>query len=454
MKQCYRSSLLLLIIIMFTAVPALCDGTLILPESLTKIGANAITDCGQVTKLVFQGGEIGFEASVFPETVEEVVFGSGVTNIKASFKGWENLKRLVFQGMNTVVEDGAFQACPMKTVVLAPFNGPVASSLIDGEHFIAPSCNALLIGQLYEGAVDGAGKSAELHGCIEDAHSLERMLLEGKAEKDVEDAVQIIEYSDVNAYTEQSSAQILSRIEALVKPDSTDDDVSLFYYSGHGMDGGYLVGYNQATRNLQPLSPSDLYAKLKNVPGKKIVIVDACYSGGLIGRGNVEESFVEDFLSAFDMCSRSGELAEEDFFVIVSASVKDDGSHLSVSIRNGTIYYGLFTRFFAEAFGWDRLVSPESGYGSWQDASSLDMPADVGPWLWSDHDGCVTLKEAYLYAKKKVEAFETEWNSSHTDIIDQVTRCWPYFDEDSQTWPETTKIVLYGWAQGMGETGE
>ena len=79
---------------MFTAVPALCDGTLILPESLTKIGANAITDCGQVTKLVFQGGEIGFEASVFPETVEEVVFGSGVTNIKASFKGWENLKRL------------------------------------------------------------------------------------------------------------------------------------------------------------------------------------------------------------------------------------------------------------------------------------------------------------------------------------------------------------------------
>jgi hypothetical protein len=56
-----------------------------------------------------------------------------------------------------------------------------------------------------------------------------------------------------------------------------DDDISLFYYAGHGGKNStneYLVLYDGS------LSDSDLDRTLDTVQGKIVVMLDSCYSGG------------------------------------------------------------------------------------------------------------------------------------------------------------------------------
>lgn len=466
MKRFQDRFLLLFFLLLLTAVPVLSEETLVLPEALEAIETNAFAGdtivskivfgskistiaqgaffgCDSVTSLVFKGGDLCFGRNTFPASATEAVFESGVTRIGAdAFKGCTNLKRLVFRGTDTKIEPGAFSDCPLGTVVLAPFAGD-ASALIDGEQFLSPAYRGLLIGQQYAGATQwnpqtGREESVELHGCMEDAESLGRMLQEGKDES--LGAIQVADYATVDILREQTADQILSAIPETLNA-SSEDDVSLFYYSGHGVTGGYLVGYDSSTKTLQPIAPRNLYAQLSRVPGKKIVIIDACYSGSLIGRGEGED-FVESFLSAFALGSRDGELAKDDFFVMVSASVQE-GDMISVSINKDGIWMGLFTRFLTEAFGWNRVISAASGYGEWLDPSSLSMPADVDP-----ADGCVSLKEAFLYADREVKAYIREWNSRQTvekNKIHQVTKVWPYDEGDA--WPEIADIILFGWAQ-------
>ena len=67
---------------------------------------------------------------------------------------------------------------------------------------------------------------------------------------------------------------------------ATNDDVSLFYYSGHGVTGAgeYYSGALQ-TVDYQYLTTGDLAELLSNVPGRVIVILDSCGSGAAISDG-------------------------------------------------------------------------------------------------------------------------------------------------------------------------
>lgn len=67
---------------------------------------------------------------------------------------------------------------------------------------------------------------------------------------------------------------------------ATDDDISLFYYSGHGVTGAgeYYSGALQ-TVDYQYLTTGDLAGLLSAVPGRVIVILDSCGSGAAITDG-------------------------------------------------------------------------------------------------------------------------------------------------------------------------
>lgn len=68
---------------------------------------------------------------------------------------------------------------------------------------------------------------------------------------------------------------------------ATNDDVSLFYYSGHGVTGAgeYYSGALQ-TVDYGYLTMGDLAELLSNVPGRVIVILDSCGSGSAISDGS------------------------------------------------------------------------------------------------------------------------------------------------------------------------
>ena len=438
------------------------EGSLTVPASAQTIGASAFSDCGalegltldaavesmgsaafsgcdKLVSLTFVSGDVNYASGTFPEAVETVTFEEDVETVYAeTFRNCVNITKLIFRGASTAIVGSFADFLTGPVTVLAPFSGD-ASNLIDGEQFVSPTYRALLIGQQYKGATQ-EGKSIELHGCIEDAESIGRMLLDKR-----DGAKQLIEYEG-QPYefirTEQTASQILAAIPEVLDA-TTDDDVSLFYYSGHGSPGGYLIGTNSGEVGFdQYIKPSALYEALNAVKGKKIVIIDACYSGSLIGRGEAESDFAEDFISAFSMASRSSELAKDDFFVIVAASVKE-GTGISVSatayVDGSTVYYGLFTRYYAEAFGWNRLFKASSGYGDWfeeLEAEPFDLRADA------DGDNRVTLKEAFVYANDGVEKYKTNNKSMN---LQQVTKVWPY-DSDGE-WPDIANLVLFGWAE-------
>lgn len=63
-----------------------------------------------------------------------------------------------------------------------------------------------------------------------------------------------------------------------------EDDVSYFYYSGHGsvLDGeAQIVGVD-----MNMVSLTDLKAALDPIPGTKVIILDSCFSGGFVDKVN------------------------------------------------------------------------------------------------------------------------------------------------------------------------
>ena len=70
---------------------------------------------------------------------------------------------------------------------------------------------------------------------------------------------------------------------------ASEDDLSILYLCTHGILSSsddeqvyLLLGDGQ---NETPLNADDLYTLLRDIQGEKLLILDACYSGALIGRG-------------------------------------------------------------------------------------------------------------------------------------------------------------------------
>lgn len=67
------------------------------------------------------------------------------------------------------------------------------------------------------------------------------------------------------------------------------NDISIFFYSGHGTvssENGHAGLYTCDGRNYEF---SHLYNKLKVIKGKKLVILDCCYSGSFITQNNIDK---------------------------------------------------------------------------------------------------------------------------------------------------------------------
>lgn len=250
-----------------------------------------------------------------------------------------------------------------------------------------PTYRALLIGNTYGG---------DLPGCDRDARSMASLLGTMTATP-----YKVTTKLDVTASTIKSSIA-----SAFSGAQSTD--VSLFYYSGHGVStSGSLVGTNRTY-----LSFSELRKALDKIPGDKIVILDSCYSGNAINKSEGEvteadmEAYVNAAMEAFsnDAVEKSGELASGRYYVMTAC--RKDQESLTVSIDGG--YVGLFTYCFEQACGWDELNS-----------SRLSMSAD------SNGDKKITLNEAYNKTSALVKSIRPNG---------QVTR----------VNPEYSSFVLFG----------
>ncbi len=132
-------------------------------------------------------------------------------------------------------------------------------------------CRALLIGQTYPGYPDREENSNtnRLYGPANDIAAMRQML----AHLDRLDF-------QVTTKSNLTSTEILEAIPAAFA-EAAEYDISLFFFSGHGGRGGNLVGCWNGLMGPY-VSPAALRNALDQIPGRKVVIIDACYSGGIL----------------------------------------------------------------------------------------------------------------------------------------------------------------------------
>lgn len=295
---------------------------------------------------------------------------------------------------------------------------------------------ALLIGNTY------TGESNELPGCENDVDGMRTMLGRMTATP----------YS-VTVKKNIRAEEILSSISSTFG-NASYNDVSLFYYSGHGANSvgadGNPTSYHAAlVGTFQTyVSIARLKTELDKIPGKKVIIIDACHSGQFIARdgavtqvsssafnsqvvnlfandeqlsGDVNRTAVVLAADGSELLSeeapafidRAGDtnFAKSGYYVITACRSEEKSVSTGYdSNGDGKIdrYFGLFTYGLCYGNGWNLA----------RNAAISALNADL------NKDSKVTLYEAYVYAKVMAQ--------SHNP------------NQTAQIWPENSAFVLWG----------
>ena len=169
------------------------------------------------------------------------------------------------------------------------------------------------------------------------------------------------------------------------------NDVSYFYFSGHGSLVGnesYICPADITFYTGSAISTDELESALSSIPGTKIVFLDTCHSGGFIGKGLVElsasqeeiESFNENIIDVFSRQQPKALLTTNQYKVLTSCHYYQYCYEL---IPEEGDPFGVFTM---------ALISGCGYYGNY--------PADT------NLDTRVSLQEAYLFVKDWVSNYD------------------------------------------------
>jgi hypothetical protein len=226
------------------------------------------------------------------------------------------------------------------------------------------------------------GYASNLPGCQNDAIAVEGMLKN------------VSEPFCVKGYLNAGRNALLNKIDEL-SAGTTASCVSVFYFSGHGVDADGDSTYQGALATIDGncITFGELASALSKVKGRVIVILDSCHSGASIGKsaGGSDEleaynnAIIEAF-SGYDLetedlpkGAKSGALKTSKFIVITAASTSQsswDGRY------DGSGYpQGAFTAALIKGMGFKYPL------GAFNGSARAD----------TNSDGRITLKELYTY---------------------------------------------------------
>ena len=248
------------------------------------------------------------------------------------------------------------------------FGGPATSTSQAEENGTPTSIRrALLIGNTYQETAQPLPNAAQ------DVTTLKYLLL--KSRNDLQGNP--FSPDNIVTKTDLSKSEILAAIESAFI-DATEDDVSLFYFTGHG---GYVVGHGSVIFDnsfsfLNFIDTDELTQALSAIPGKVIVLIDSCQSGGFIERGGERtepEAINQGFIDAFTSASApTRSLTGPKFFVLTASS------------STQLAYSGIFMDFLLQSTGFSYgftylFGSPNQEILTLQDAYSF---IDTHVWYY------------------------------------------------------------------------
>ncbi len=142
-----------------------------------------------------------------------------------------------------------------------------------------------------------------------------------------------------------------------------ENDIVIFTYSGHGAENGALLT-NPNGNYYESTNVADIKEKFNTIPGRKIFILDSCYSGQFITQNtleatdcfkNNEDTYIgSDKTEAVKNSTLQVKSDNYPSFWIMAAAGK--GQTASDSLSTGEpfqCHYGAFTYYFLRAIGYD-----------------------------------------------------------------------------------------------------
>lgn len=156
--------------------------------------------------------------------------------------------------------------------ILFTFINPAFADMQDYTQKDTPRKVAVLFGM-----ADYDGNATNLSGPVNDVIGMKSVLEQTGYE--------------VYDYMNLAAEAVLTNIDTAVSG-MTSADTLLFFYSGHGSNGGYLYCSDGNT-----ISIIDLETALGQHGGTKVVLIDSCYSGDFIAKNSIEGTEI-DFKSA------------------------------------------------------------------------------------------------------------------------------------------------------------
>ena len=188
------------------------------------------------------------------------------------------------------------------------------------------------------------------------------------------------------------------------------NDVSYFYFSGHGMVG-YLLPTDSLTDSMSnDISVDKLENALDPIPGYKVVLLDCCYSGKFIGKSPEEVTsfdlalFNEKVIDVFsNNISRENLAHDDDEFQVLTACTQYQLS--SEFFGGGIDPYGLFSKTLCQGIGYDDWFLADSD-------------------IEGNGDTQVSLHEAHFYV-----VYNIEGNIPPPYVLEQDIRIHPWGSE-------------------------
>ncbi len=351
------------ILYIFTLAPS-ARAEAVLPGCADCVGDSAFEGCS-------------FESVVLPESIRSL----GVR----AFADNAYLEKIVIPSAVTFIDPSAFDGCPRDLLIVTDGGHPLSWAIgnvfdySDGGH-----ARVLVAVETYEGddsrqtlygtANDGAGYASMFAGFTRTS-------------------------GDITLAENPGREELLSLIPTTFAG-AGDCDISVFVFLGHGLrDTDSGTSLLAAYCDTEGISASQLQAAFAGVGGRKVIIVDACYSGGLITDETepqseeealrAAEAFARDFTAPFMFRSRSA-LTTGGYYIITACSANQQSYETVFTSGDVSADAGFFSYYFNLGCGWNEVS---------QTADSLR--ADL------NQNGIVTLDEIAVYTSGRLPSLQT-----------------------------------------------
>ena len=176
------------------------------------------------------------------------------------------------------------------------------------------------------------------------------------------------------------------------------NDLLIFHYSGHGLDGTGELALNQTDHSAIPernnlilVNSEDMYEAVKDTDGTKLFVLDSCYSG-VYSDALTPVNPSSPFRDFFTLDSPN-----ENIFVLTGAS-SDEKSNEPLDIYG----YGFMTECFLESLGFstnERMVGLSGSTKYYSEVVSF-VQKNIGSLSREQHPEGAAIKDFLIYSRK------------------------------------------------------